>query len=170
MSSARSRLNGLQWPPSRDQLKTVIIYPILSIGYYFLIYGTLFRFQQNFIAFICVNGCLSILLVLAWVTVEYIDPQLRPGKVGIPVVCFPAPEKSARFCSACKKTVSGLDHHCTWLNTCVGRRNYVSFISLVFIGATQSVLQTVVGVVSLTIWINNEEIKLRFVVIVSNVF
>jgi len=25
-----------------------------------------------------------------------------------------------RFCSSCKKLVPGLDHHCTWLNTCVG--------------------------------------------------
>mmetsp|Transcript_11703 Transcript_11703/g.11337 ORF Transcript_11703/g.11337 Transcript_11703/m.11337 type:complete len:531 (-) Transcript_11703:339-1931(-) len=161
MSSSKSRLNGLQWPPSRDQLKTVIIYPLLSIGYYFLIYATLLGYEQIFIALICLNVALSILLVLAWVTVEYIDPQLIPGKGGIPVICFPTPEKSTRFCSACKKTISGLDHHCTWLNTCVGRRNYVSFISLVFIGAMQSILQTVVGVVSLTIWINNEEIKLR---------
>ena len=79
-------------------------------------------------------------------------------------MCFSAPEKSARYCGSCRKTVSGLDHHCTWLNTCVGRRNYVPFICLVFIGAAQSVLQTAVGVISLTVWINGDLPAARCVV------
>ena len=37
------------------------------------------------------------------------------------VVCRTA---GAKHCSVCDKCVEGFDHHCIWLNTCVGSRNY----------------------------------------------
>ena len=38
--------------------------------------------------------------------------------------------KSAKHCRICDKCVNGFDHHCKWLNTCVGKRNYKSVPSL----------------------------------------
>ncbi|KAF6766997.1 Zinc finger, DHHC-type, palmitoyltransferase [Kalmanozyma brasiliensis GHG001] len=32
-------------------------------------------------------------------------------------------------CRVCDNCVENIDHHCTYLNTCVGRRNYVSFMA-----------------------------------------
>ena len=36
----------------------------------------------------------------------------------------------ASYCAQCRKCVWGLDHHCPWLNTCIGRRNYPTFFAL----------------------------------------
>ena len=154
-NTMKLRVNGFQWPPSRDQIKTLTVYPTIIVGYFLLIF-LMIRDREMLVIFAAINSFLSVLLIFAWVTVEYIDPEMKPGKMGIPVICFAPPEKSARFCGVCRKTVAGLDHHCTWLNTCIGRRNYFSFISLVFIGATQSTLQTVVGVFALSVWILDE--------------
>ena len=38
--------------------------------------------------------------------------------------------KNAKHCRICDKCVNGFDHHCKWLNTCVGDRNYKSVPSL----------------------------------------
>jgi hypothetical protein len=42
--------------------------------------------------------------------------------------------------------------HCTWLNTCVGSRNYVYFFSLVVTGTCQMLYQSLLGVFYMTLW------------------
>ena len=42
--------------------------------------------------------------------------------------------------------------HCTWLNTCVGTRNYVPFFSLVVTGTCQMLYQSVLGGLYMTLW------------------
>jgi DHHC palmitoyltransferase len=38
--------------------------------------------------------------------------------------------KSSKHCRTCDKCVIGFDHHCVWLNCCIGERNYWQFFSL----------------------------------------
>ena len=39
------------------------------------------------------------------------------------------PQRTAH-CNICNNCVQRFDHHCVWLGTCIGKRNYQSFINL----------------------------------------
>ena len=131
------RRNGFSAPLSSDQIKVFVLYPCNLAGYYALVTFVLYYNEPLRNGLLFLNVALTLVILCAWLSAELIDPEHAPGKTGLPVVCYRPPEKSSRYCGGCRKTVMGLDHHCSWLNTCIGRRNYVPFVVLVFTGAAQ---------------------------------
>uniref|UniRef100_A0A3B3Q7B4 Palmitoyltransferase n=1 Tax=Paramormyrops kingsleyae TaxID=1676925 RepID=A0A3B3Q7B4_9TELE len=78
-------------------------------------------------------------------TKEYMDSlQLKPGDViyKCPKCCSIKPER-AHHCSICKRCIRKMDHHCPWVNNCVGENNqrffvlftmYIALISIYALG------------------------------------
>lgn len=63
--------------------------------------------------------------------------ETQPGLLSshsVVVVCQecgrPPPTADTRHCGRCNKCVPGYDHHCIYLNTCIGTRNYPLFVGL----------------------------------------
>ncbi|KAH9257959.1 hypothetical protein BASA81_003978 [Batrachochytrium salamandrivorans] len=69
--------------------------------------------------------------LIAWLFCQVVDPA-NASHPGCVVISKKAHE--AHYCAACKKSVPGIDHHCLWLNTCVGSRTYFSFYLLSLLG------------------------------------
>ncbi len=96
-----------------------------------------------------VYSALVVVSVACWFYVSLVDPS-QPGGLACP--CMKFTQGHSRYCASCRKSVPGLDHHCLWLNTCIGTRNYAFFFVLAVTGTLQFALQTAISVLLFTHW------------------
>lgn len=144
------REHGFQLPLHPLQVSGWLALAALSVGSYLVLIPALPRHWQP-----AALATLSTLLLLHLAThlgaalVDPAEPQLRrtvPGPVpeldrskhahvieeGRCHLCgIRTSGPRTKHCSVCNKCVERFDHHCKWLNHCIGGRNYPPFLMCV---------------------------------------
>ncbi|CCW61978.1 unnamed protein product [Phytomonas sp. EM1] len=151
----RPRRNGYAWPPDFLQIASWAYIFIVSLTHFLVevpyLEGSLF------VVVLVISLVVTVSVVALKVTLEML-PQEDPSVFadGPPrleqedltaeaapegeepcVFCRRFVQEGCKHCSVCDKCVPGFDHHCRWLNTCVGTKNYsmfATFMGLSWIG------------------------------------
>jgi hypothetical protein len=59
-------------------------------------------------------------------------------------------KERSRHCRACDRCVEDFDHHCMWINNCVGGLNYRAFLAMI-LSAFSNLLLYVLALITLTV-------------------
>ena len=129
------------------QLLSYVILVVLSSGYYVLIVSVLRSGDLGGVA-VGLYTVGLVVLVGSGGLATMLDPtdyvvlgERRAIRKNIPfdgrayaqicTICKTHVQEQSKHCGQCDRCVDGFDHHCKWLNNCVGRRNYRYFILLI---------------------------------------
>jgi palmitoyltransferase len=154
--SNHKRQNGFSAPFSREQITVWIIYPLSTLSYFILIFyltqeenelSDISYISDGFDILFPLHLIITGVFLSIWLVLSILDPEYtnKSKFSGVTIVCFPNQKLYSYYCPVCKKKILGLDHHCKWLNTCIGARNYLPFLLLAIVGFIQFLLQTIVA-------------------------
>ncbi|THU64000.1 hypothetical protein C4D60_Mb01t21820 [Musa balbisiana] len=68
-------------------------------------------------------------------------PDRKDDDITFCTLCDLEVKKHSKHCRSCDRCVDGFDHHCRWLNNCIGRKNYTTFILLMLLTLLMLIIQ-----------------------------
>lgn len=137
----RKRRNGFDAPYSRDQQIVSLLYILSTVANFCFICLAL---DENRYVFLGVSIAVTTVVLINWFHASSIDPELQGDETNLNFICGSSAERCNAYCIDCNKTIYQIDHHCSFLNTCIGGKNYLYFIVLILSGALQMILHIVV--------------------------
>lgn len=88
----------------------------------------------------------------SWFFISFYDSEDRTHSGELCVYCRRKTQVDSKHCKACNKCVLGFDHHCKWLNMCIGTGNYKFFITYMVSAICAMSLGLIATVVYLAQW------------------
>eukprot|EP01029_Cantina_marsupialis_P023535 TRINITY_DN58982_c3_g1_i1.p1 TRINITY_DN58982_c3_g1~~TRINITY_DN58982_c3_g1_i1.p1 ORF type:complete len:494 (+),score=149.25 TRINITY_DN58982_c3_g1_i1:85-1566(+) len=156
------RINGFSLPLHPKQLLATVAHVFVTIAFIRSVLVGLDGTKSVILA--AFFGFLAVLTLVCWLICTAVDPSKNGG---IQIERMAYTQKKKRYCSECRKYVFGLDHHCIWLNTCIGNRNFFEFSVMVFTVTIQAIAQTIVALLALFAWEDelSDDDKIWFIVV-----
>lgn len=157
------RENGFTLPLNWQQIFTYSIF-FLNILLFNLFANS--QFEENWkIPIYIINAFFDLLIIIFGIIVSYLNPsdpklleelnkkkscELNDKKYVLEisknfdfcVICVSNILDDSKHCKKCDRCVSKFDHHCVWLNNCIGDKNYIYFIILLILSLWNLLLKT----------------------------
>ena len=132
----------LSGPLSFRQVVTVTVCVGNAAAYAFFLHPLLNEDTKIAASFDCftvlfvVSFLVTVFCGICTMTIDPVDPLVVQAEEGDHEVhedilwcryCRASVQLDSKHCWDCNKCVANFDHHCPWLNTCIGTRNYIWF-------------------------------------------
>lgn len=140
-------------------IPVVLVSTYMGLAYYWTIFIFMEQQQQWFSLNALVFTFCCCMCVLSFVACVVTDPGHVPSSF-LPEIeqpsntnvvnygycdkCSTYKPPRAHHCRVCKRCVLRMDHHCLWINNCVGFSNYKPFIIFILYAAISCIYSTVV--------------------------
>jgi len=151
------RINGFSRPFTDKQIIFCASNSVSTAYFYLIFYFVFYRASEEpvhhdgfFHGLLATHLAIATLGFCSWLFIETHNPAID--------TCFGAmlPDTKRwtemKWCREHKVKLAGLDHFCVWLNVSISRSNYIPFLTLTVCGVLQYIIQTLTGLLVLTLW------------------